>query len=343
MLANSEALGMMGGADDPDFAGDGSIAALDFSDLYLEPDGRAWFKTYANDPVRHEVDGAARKAIGTLVSHLAERVAKRDFRLRYDGLSMRGARFETAMGGSLYVLRRHTPRALDFTTLGYGSRIERALLSREKRDGLYLFTGGTSSGKTVGATSLTVELMRRYGGAGYTIENPIEVEIEGIYSSGEATGTLYQKEIDDDSEFGPEIRRRMRGSPNLIMIGELRNADAVLQALLAATASATVIATYHAADQLTGLQRLASMVRDAGGDSGLFAHGLAAVIHQELLLTDRSGELQRQLRVTPLIVAGSRNEAGMRSQLHGTDFRQLSSDIDRQKRVMTSSSPDVGF
>lgn len=323
-------------------SGDGSLAALSFSDLYLEAGGTAWFKTYANDPVRHEIGVEQRDAVAMLKQHLETTVTKNDFRLKWDGLSMRGARFET-IAGPLYVLRRHAPAALSFDTLGYGERIERALFSPAMRGRVVLFSGGTSSGKTVGATSLTVEWMKRYGGVGYTIENPIEVEIEGVYQGDHATGTLYQKEVDDDAEFGAEIRRRQRGAPNLILVGELRTADAVVQALLAAASGVLVIATYHAADQITGLQRLASMVREAGADSGLFAHGIGAVIHQELLLTERDGDTHRQLRVTPLIVAGSRNAKGIRSQLQGVDFRQLASEIDRQKRVMNNASCEVEF
>jgi len=342
MLANEYAFGKAEQRELTEGAGDGSLATLSFSDLYLEAGDTAWFKTYANDPIRHEVGFEERAAIATLKQHLETTVTKNDFRLKWDGLSMRGARFET-IAGPLYVLRRHAPAALSFDTLGYGERIERALLSPALRGRVILLSGGTSSGKTVGATSLTVEWMKQYGGVGYTIENPIEVEIEGVYRGENATGTLYQKEVDEDAEFGSEIRRRQRGAPNLIMVGELRTADAVVQALLAAASGVLVIATYHAADQITGLQRLASMVRDAGADSGLFAHGIGAVIHQELQLTEYDGETHRQLRVTPLIVAGSRNEKGIRSQLHGTDFRQLASDIDRQKRVMSSASSDVEF
>ncbi|OXJ06701.1 ATPase, T2SS/T4P/T4SS family [Burkholderia sp. HI2500] len=342
MLSNQEAFGKTEQHEFLVESGDGSLVALSFSDLYLEAGDTAWFKTYANDPIRHEVGFDQRDAIAVLKQYLESMVTKDDFRLKWDGVSMRGARFET-MAGPLYVLRRHAPAALPFDALGYGERIERALLSPAMRGRVILLTGGTSSGKTVGATSLTVEWMKRYGGVGYTIENPIEVEIEGVYRGEHATGTLYQKEVDEDSEFGLEIRRRQRGAPNLILVGELRTADAVVQALLAAASGVLVIATYHAADQITGLQRLASMVRDAGADSGLFAHGIGAVIHQELQLTERDDDIHRQLRVTPLIVAGSRNEKGIRSQLHGTDFRQMVSDIDRQKRVMSSASLDVEF
>lgn len=342
MLSNEYAFGKAEPREWTEGAGDGSLAALSFSDLYLEAGDSAWFKTYANDPVRHEIGFEQRDAIAVLKQHIETTVTKNDFRLKWDGLSMRGARFET-IAGPLYVLRRHAPAALAFDTLGYGDRIERALLSPSMRGRVVLISGGTSSGKTVGATSLTVEWMKRYGGVGYTIENPIEVEIEGVYRGEDATGTLYQKEVDEDTEFGPEIRRRQRGAPNLIMVGDLRTADAVVQALLAAASGVLVIATYHAADQITGLQRLASMVRDAGADAGLFAQGIGAVIHQSLLLTERDGAMQRKLHVTPLIVAGSRNEKGIRSQLHGTDFRQLSTEIDRHTRLLNNASLDVEF
>ncbi|HGO6128853.1 TPA: ATPase, T2SS/T4P/T4SS family [Burkholderia cepacia] len=321
-----------------------ALARLPFSDLYLEPSGSAWFKTFSGDPVRHEVTGAALADALDLRAHLEESVKKLDFRAQYEGVSMRGARLDTAQG-ALYVCRRHQEGALEFDSLGYGDRLEAALLSSELcRGGLVLLTGGTSSGKTVGATALLVAFLKLYGGCAYTIENPIEVDIEGEYEGeGDITGTCYQTEVDDDAQFAFEIRRRLRGAPNALMIGELRTAEAVAQAFLAATSGVLVIATYHTDDQLTGLQRLSSMLRDAGYDAGLFASGLAAVVHQRLSARWQGDVLIRELDVSPLVIKGAQDEKGLRSQLHGTDFRQMISEIERQKRVLRNPDPNLAF
>jgi Tfp pilus assembly pilus retraction ATPase PilT len=317
--------------------------ALPFSDLYLEPSGAAWFKTYAGDGVRHDVTGLAWDATNDLRNEMGA-IEKLDFKTTYAGVPMRVARLDTA-AGELYVCRRHQPAALAFESLGYG-RLEASLLSSDLRSGgLIAITGGTSSGKTVGGTALTVAHLKRYGGCAYTIENPIEVDIAGEYEGADGiTGTCYQTEVDSDEQFAFEIRRRLRGAPNVLMIGELRTADAVGQAFLAATSGVLVIATVHMQAQISGLQRLSSMLRDAGYDAGLFANGLAAVVHQTLTLKrGADGELIRELNVSPLVITGSQEEKGIRSQLHGTDFRQLVSEIERQKRVLHSSDPRVEF
>ncbi|WP_174432640.1 ATPase, T2SS/T4P/T4SS family [Burkholderia metallica] len=321
-----------------------AFANLPFSDLYLEPSGRAWFKTHAGDSERHEVVGPALAAAQDLRTLLEQTVEKLDFKVKYAGVSMRGARLDTAQG-SLYVCRQHHPAALDFGSLGYGERLEAALMSSNLRaGGLVLLTGGTSSGKTVGVTALTAALLKRYGGCAYTIENPIEVDLEGEYEGEDGiTGTCYQNEVDDDNQFAFEIRRRLRGSPNLLMIGELRTADAVGQAFLAATSGVLVIATYHSNAQIAGLQRLSSMLRDAGYDAGLFANGLAAVVHQKLVRRRQGDELIWELDVSPLVITGAQDERGLRSQLHGTDFRQLISEIERQKRVLHSPDRNLEF
>ncbi|WP_175700977.1 ATPase, T2SS/T4P/T4SS family [Burkholderia ambifaria] len=322
-----------------------ALARLPFSDLFLEPSGRAWFKTFSGDPVRREVTGTALAAALDLRAYVEASVEKLDFRVKYAGVPLRGALIDTAQGG-LYVFRRHQEGALEFESLGYGRRLETALLSSELRSGgLVLLTGGTSSGKTVGATALLVAFMKRYGGCAYTIENPIEVDIEGEYEGeGGVTGTIYQTGVDSDEQFAAEIRRRLRGAPNAIMIGELRTAEAVAQAFLAATSGVLVIATYHTDDQLTGLQRLSSMLRDAGYDTGLFASGLAAVVHQRLKVRWEDDVLIRELEdVSPLVIKGAEDERGLRSQLHGTDFRQMISEIDRQRRVAHNLDLNLAF
>ncbi|AJW93649.1 type II/IV secretion system family protein (plasmid) [Burkholderia gladioli] len=321
-----------------------AFASLPFSDLYLEPGERAWFKTYSGDSERHELSGAALWAARNLRAR-AQAFKKEEFRIQYAGVPMRGALVNTTRG-PLYVFRRHQVGALEFGSLGYGRRLEAALLARELcSGGLVLLTGGTSSGKTVGATSFCVEFLKRYGGCGYTIENPVEVDIEGEYEGEDGvTGTLYQTEVDSDEQFAPEIRRRLRGAPNVLMIGELRTADAVAQAFLAATSGVLVIATYHTDDQMKGLQRLSSMLRDAGYDAGLFASGLAAVVHQRLKVRWQDDVLIHELEeVSPLVIKGAEDERGIRSQLHGTDFRQMISEIERQQRVLHNPDPSLSF
>ncbi|WP_325095476.1 hypothetical protein, partial [Burkholderia contaminans] len=89
MLSNEYAFGKAEPREWTEGAGDGSLAALSFSDLYLEAGDSAWFKTYANDPVRHEIGFEQRDAIAVLKQHIETTVTKNDFRLKWDGLSMR--------------------------------------------------------------------------------------------------------------------------------------------------------------------------------------------------------------------------------------------------------------
>lgn len=120
---------------------EGVLADLEFSDLYLEATGRAWYKTWALDPLRHEITGSALEGVTRLRQHIEASVSKREFRIKWDGVGMRGALFET-QAGEMYVLRRNLPHALPFHTLGYGQRVESALLAPAIRTGgLVLFTG----------------------------------------------------------------------------------------------------------------------------------------------------------------------------------------------------------
>ncbi|MBJ9594185.1 hypothetical protein, partial [Burkholderia seminalis] len=70
MLSNDAKFGKTDRREWTGEAGEGALAALSFSDLYLEAGDSAWFKTYANDPIRHEIGYEQRDAIAELKRHL---------------------------------------------------------------------------------------------------------------------------------------------------------------------------------------------------------------------------------------------------------------------------------
>jgi twitching motility protein PilT len=81
----------------------GSLKTLDFSDLYLEPDGRAWFKNSPNDRQRHSIESDTGTAeIAELRRQLQEHRTGLDFRTEWDGIGLRVERIDT-LEGDVYV------------------------------------------------------------------------------------------------------------------------------------------------------------------------------------------------------------------------------------------------
>ncbi|WP_257806939.1 ATPase, T2SS/T4P/T4SS family [Burkholderia glumae] len=319
------------------------LGDLDFSDLYWEPSGEAWFKRYSHDPQRHEVDGALLDEVKRLVDQ-TKKVGKPDFRLPHAGRSLRG-RVLPVLSGDVVVLRRLmlASEVPDFASL-YPAKLVDGLMSADLASGgLVLFTGPTGSGKTVSAVSMVMARLLRFGGVGTSIENPIEIDFEGRYRSGDSVcGTMYQTEVDDDLAFGPQIQARSRVAPNVLFIGEIRTAAAMAQALIAAMSGVLVIATFHAQAVVSGIERIRAMVKDAGYDAGLFSNGIAAIVHQTMVRTELpGGVVKRTLTLSPLIVRGALDGKGVQGQLMQDDLRPLESIIDRQRRAMINPSMEV--
>ncbi|WP_206956342.1 ATPase, T2SS/T4P/T4SS family [Trinickia acidisoli] len=308
------------------------LKALPFSDLYLEPDG-AWFKNSPSDRERRVLDQRSLDESLSLRRRLQEHRTGLDFRAEWEGIGLRVQRIET-LEGDVYICRRLLDRPIEYGKLGYPPRLLEALLSEAfSRGGLVLWTGATGDGKSMSQASWMIERLRRYGGTACTIENPVEIVLQGRHGSGTVVGTCYQTEVQNDSDFGPTIHRLLRAAPNLIMLGEIRTREAAAQAVLAGTSGHLVSSTLHANDVQTALERMKNMVRESGLEQGFMADALSAVIHQSMRITNYGGVERRILTVTPLVVASATNETAIRATLRKGDFSQLSSEIDRQRRI----------
>ncbi|MEW6339640.1 MAG: ATPase, T2SS/T4P/T4SS family [Pseudomonadota bacterium] len=311
------------------------LGDMSFSDLYLEPNGQAWYKTSPSDRERHALESGALEESRALREHLQSHRTGLDFRTEWQGVALRVQRIET-LDGDVYVGRRLLPRPIAWSELGYPPRLRDQLMTEAfSKGGLVLFSGGTGDGKSMSQASWLVQRLCTFGGTGWTIENPVEIVLQGKHGSGKVVGTCYQTEIRSDAEFGPEIQRLLRAAPNVIMLGEIRARDAAAQAILAGTSGHLVSSTIHANNVTTALERTKNMMRESGLDTSMMADALSAVIHQRLMsMRTPSGERRIFLTVTPLIIAGAQNETSIRVHIRKGDFSQLTSEIERQKRLI---------
>ena len=109
--------------------------------------------------------------------------------------------------------------------------------------GLVLVTGGTGSGKTTTLAAMVDHINRTRQQHIVTIEDPIEILHEDI-------GCLVnQREVGVDTDsFHEALRRALRQDPDVILIGELRDADTAQTALHAAESGHLVLSTMHTVD-----------------------------------------------------------------------------------------------
>jgi type II secretory ATPase GspE/PulE/Tfp pilus assembly ATPase PilB-like protein len=142
----------------------------------------------------------------------------------------------------------------------------------ESPSGLILLTGPTGSGKT---TTLYACLARLNDGQRKinTIEDPIEYALDGIRQS--------QVNPAVDLGFPQLLRSVLRQSPDVIMIGEIRDGETAETAVRAANSGHLVLATIHAPAAPGAIQSM----RALGVHPHFLATALRGVVSQRLVRT----------------------------------------------------------
>lgn len=203
-------------------------------------------------------------------------------RLPQDGripLSMGGRMIDTRVSslpgnyGERIVLRilDRSAGLMELTDLGLSDR-QVALLERMSAlpNGIILATGPTGAGKTTTLYSL-LKLANRDERNIVTVEDPIEYDLPGISQS--------QINADIGMTFANGLRATLRQDPDVILVGEIRDAETGSVAAQAALTGHLVFSSLHANGSVGAVVRL----RDLGLDDFLIAATLRGVVAQRLL------------------------------------------------------------
>jgi twitching motility protein PilT len=121
----------------------------------------------------------------------------------------------------------------------------------DEHRGLVLVTGATGSGKTTTLAAMIDYMNRTRQQHIVTIEDPIEI-IHPDHSC-----IVNQREVGlDTSDFMQALRRALRQDPDVILIGELRDAETAQTALQAAESGHLVLSTLHTVDAAETIGRM---------------------------------------------------------------------------------------
>ncbi|CAN5669741.1 hypothetical protein BH09PLA1_BH09PLA1_29420 [soil metagenome] len=136
--------------------------------------------------------------------------------------------------------------------------------------GMVLVCGPTGSGKTASlyATLRSIDAGERNV---ITIEDPVEIQIEGI--------TQMPVQEDRGNTFAALLRSSLRQDPDVILVGEIRDAETARTAIQASMTGHLVFSTVHARDTVGTIFRLL----DLGIEPYLVASGLQIVMAQRLV------------------------------------------------------------
>ena len=123
-------------------------------------------------------------------------------------------------------------------------------LADEQR-GLILVTGATGSGKSTTLAAVVDHINRTRRQHIVTIEDPIEV------LHPDRGCIVNQREVGlDTASFGEALRRALRQDPDVILIGELRDAETAQTAMQAAESGHLVLSTLHTVDAAETVGRM---------------------------------------------------------------------------------------
>lgn len=127
----------------------------------------------------------------------------------------------------------------------------------EQRDGLAIVCGPTGSGKSTTLAALIGELDHRRAAHVITLEDPIE------YRFQPERCLIHQREVGTHTpSFAAGLRAALRETPDVILVGEMRDRDTIAAALTAAETGHLVLATLHAPSAAGAIDRIIDVFPD---------------------------------------------------------------------------------
>jgi type IV pilus assembly protein PilB len=256
------------------------------SDIHFEPSGREMRVRFRVDGVLSETTSIPRRMIPGVISRvkimadldIAERRLPQDGRV---GLTVEGhsvdIRIVTMPGvhgeGVVMRLLDKEQALLTLDALGMtGAPRERFETAFHQAYGAVLATGPTGSGKS---TTLYAALnaINSIDKNIITIEDPVEYQLPGV--------NQIQVNLKADLTFARGLRSMLRADPDVIMVGEIRDAETARIAVESALTGHLVLSTLHTNDAPSAITRLTEM----GIEPFLTASALDCVVAQRLVRT----------------------------------------------------------
>ncbi len=215
-----------------------------------------------------------------LTPEFQKRLAERndlDFMYELPGVArFRGNAF--MQNGGLAAVFRVIPHEIpSLDKLGISSQLERFT---RISNGLVLVTGPTGSGKSTTMAAMVHEINRRDQRHIITLEDPVEFVHSPIKSA------ITQRQIGrHTNSFADALRAALRESPDVLVVGELRDLESVSLALSAAETGVLVIATLHTNSAVKSIYRIVDIMPDEEQDQmrAVLSVLLRGVISQRLV------------------------------------------------------------
>lgn len=254
------------------------------SDIHIEPDQKTLRIRFRMDGVLNEYIFNEKRISAALIQRLKLRAnldisehripldGSFNFEIKGNSYDVRLSTVPTVNGEALVMrLLKQSTTINDLHQLGFHKdMVKRLEAIYTKPFGMLLVTGPTGSGKSTTLYSILSTLNTPERKI-ITVEDPVEYRLSRIN----------QVQINEkiDLTFARVLRAILRQDPDVIMVGEIRDAETALIGMRAAVTGHFVLATMHTNDALSSALRLIDM----GAEGFMVAAAVKAIIGQRLV------------------------------------------------------------
>ena len=271
-----------------------TVNETEFSDIYIIPDGTAYIwgrKTPSGLIQVHPDDFEEFYQIlkdtydGDNPSYL----------VKYKGLNYRVERTVT-LDGQQFCARKMPHTVPDINKLGIEEKLLNYLKSLSGCSGLILLAGTTGSGKTTTLSALLREFLIRDGGYAFTLEDPVEMPLDGTYHTINGELGICKQMTPPGGSWEAGLKSMLRSKPRYVYLGEIRDPEIASEALRAAISGHLVLSTIHASTVTDAIQSIVKYAAATGISEDmsfdLVGNGILAVLHQTLVGVPKRPKLE---------------------------------------------------
>lgn len=270
------------------------INDTEFSDIYIIPDGTAYIWG------RKTPSGLVPVCPDDYYEFLQALVSTYDgsnpsYLVTFKGLNYRVERTVT-MQGQQFCARKMPFKVPDLNKLGMDEHLSTYLKSLSGAPGLILLAGTTGSGKTTTLAALLKEFLTTDGGYAFTLEDPIEMPLDGTYKTPNGELGICKQMNPPNGSWEEGLKSMLRSKPRYVYLGEIRDPVIASEALRAAISGHMVMSTIHASTVSDAIQSIVKYAAASGISEemafDLVGNGILAVLHQTLVGVPKRAKIE---------------------------------------------------